>query len=82
MFIVKHKKTGFKHYFDKDQYQSFYKTTGKTLIKKGQKFTDVYSTRKIKECGIPSWFTNTFALITLFIMITAFILGYIHYSTI
>ena len=82
MYLVKHKKSGFKHYFSSEQFKNFYKTTGKKLIKQNKKFTDIYTVREMKDHGVPSWFTDTFALITLFIMMTALVLGYIHYSTI
>jgi hypothetical protein len=82
MYIVIHKNTGFKHYFDSDQFKNFYKVTGKKLIQKDKKFTDIYTVKQIKDSGVPSWFTDTFAIITLFIMMTALVLGYIHYSTI
>jgi len=82
MYVVTHKKSGFKHYFDSDQFKNFYKTTGKKLIKQKKNFTDIYTTKQIKESGVPNWFTDTFAFITLVIMMTALVLGYIHYSTI
>ena len=49
MYIVKHKRTNFKHYFDKEQFATFYQTTGKKLISKNKNFTDVYSVQQIKE---------------------------------
>ena len=49
MYVVTHKKSGFKHYFDSDQFKNFYKTTGKKLIKQKKNFTDIYTTKQIKE---------------------------------
>tara|TARA_R100001443_G_scaffold947_3_gene3661 strand:- start:289 stop:537 length:249 start_codon:yes stop_codon:yes gene_type:complete len=82
MYVVKHKSSGFKHYFDSDQFKNFYKTTGRKLIKQKKNFTDIYSVRQIKEGGVPNWFTDTFAFITFVIMMTALVLGYVYYSTI
>jgi len=70
MYIVTNKQTGFKHYFNKDQFNTFYQSTGKKLILLNKKkFTDTYSFKQIKEYDMTKIFSKLFSSENLYFLL-------------
>ena len=82
MYLVKHNQSGFKHYFDTDQFTRFYETTGKNLLKKNKNFTEIYTVKKIKEYDTSYYLSEAFYFTICVLMVSVLTLAFIYYAAI